>query len=58
MIGETILRYLPKADLLQRRMSLRLKPMADKILEKLGEVLLHLSFNKGGNPTQQFRNRL
>ncbi len=37
MISETILHYPPMADLLQRWMSLWLKPLADKIEEKLGE---------------------
>ena len=37
MIDKTILHYPPETDLLLRRMSLWLKPLADKILEKLGE---------------------
>jgi hypothetical protein len=35
MIGKTILHYPPKAD----------QPLADKILEKLGEVLLRSSLH-------------
>lgn len=41
MIGETILRYPPEADLLQGQMSLWFKPFVDKIIEKLGEVRLN-----------------
>jgi hypothetical protein len=44
MIGETILHYPPEAD----------QPMADKILEKLGEGglvrrFIRRSFSEGGN---------
>ncbi len=52
MISETILHYPPEADLLQRRMSLWLKPLADKIIENLGEggtVRRSSSFNMEGN---------
>ena len=54
MIGKTISHYPPKADLLQRRMSLWLKPLADKILDKIGKASLHLSYGWQGGPVRRF----
>jgi len=53
MIGEKILHYPPKADLFRRRMSLWVKPLAEKILEKLGEGRLVRR-----NPTKKLRSHL
>ena len=59
MIVQQITHYPPKADVLLSRMSLRLKPLAHKLLEKhaclswFSQASLHLSYGWQGGPVRQ-----